>query len=414
MITLKQKLVTAIATGALLTNALAPIAFAETTIEISGNGSKSDSNVNVTQSSNTTVVQNNTANVTNNVSGDAKTGGNDANDNTGGDVIVKTGNATSNATVSNTLNSNQADVANCNCEGDTKVTVSGNGSDSDNYVKLKNSNNNSVFQTNKADVYNNVDTDAKTGGNDANRNTGGDTVIMTGNAQATSNVSTAANANSAKVGGSNGNGGKLTAIISGNGANSDNDIHLYLDQDVVLKQDNNADIDNVVDANATTGYNDANDNTGGDVVIDTGWAKATANVDNMVNFNAADVDCGCLLDLKVKVDGNGYDSDNDVKAKISDNKELFQGNLNDTNNDVDADAKTGHNDADRNTGDVYNPSDPYIQTGNAETTQNVENSGNANVIGSGATVELPSGTHVNFNFDMNMLLAIFGLHMGQS
>src|SRR3989338_6393879 len=167
-----KKLATAIATSALLLNAMAPaFAFADTTIEVSGNGSYSDNDAKVEQKSNTTVVQSNTANVSNNVSGSASTGGNDANDNTGGDVAIVTGDAKSVADVSNTLNSNSADVVNCNCDEDTKVLISGNGSNSDNDVKVKNSNDTSVFQNNDAYVKNKVETNASTGYNDANRNT---------------------------------------------------------------------------------------------------------------------------------------------------------------------------------------------------------------------------------------------------
>lgn len=400
-----KKLATAIATSALLLNAMAPaFAFADTTIEVSGNGSYSDNDAKVEQKSSTTVVQNNVANVSNNVSGKASTGGNDANDNTGGDVTVITGNAKSEADVSNTLNSNSADVANCNCEGDTKVLISGNGSYSDNYVKVKDSNTTGVFQNNVANVENNVETKASTGYNDANRNTGGDTTIITGNAKAKAIVSTVANANEASIGGGNGNGGSLQAIISGNGSYSDNDIRIYTKNDTALKQDNLANIGNWVEAKAKTGSNDANDNTGGDVTISTGDALAVADVDNMVNFNAADLDCGCLTDVKVKVDGNGYESDNDIKVKLSDDKELFQANIDSTKNEVDAKAKTGDNEINRSTGDVDHSTDPVIVTGDAETHQNVDNTGNSNVIGSGSGFHMPE-MNVDVDLDFSMFWA---------
>ncbi len=403
MIINTRKLVTAIATSAILMNAMAPaFAFAETTIQVTGNGSYSDNNAKVEQRSDTTVVQSNDAHVSNKVSGTASTGGNDANDNTGGNTAIKTGSAQSNATVSNTLNSNSADVLNCNCDKDTKVLISGNGSHSDNDVKLKNSNTTGVFQTNNADVYNNVDTTAKTGDNDANRNTGGDTTIITGNAKSNATVSTVANANQASVGGNGkGEGGSLQAIVSGNGSYSDNDIDLTFDRYTTLKQDNYANVYNWVDASAKTGYNDANDNTGGDVAIKTGKAYAVANVDNLVNFNTANLDCGCLTNTKVKVDGNGYDSDNDVKAHFNDNKALFQDNYDWTDNWVDASAKTGDNDTNRNTGRVDNSNDPVVTiTGDAKSDQNVDNTGNANVIGSGSGFHMPK-MNVDVNFDLS-------------
>src|SRR3989344_4430799 len=131
----KRKIGVAIATGALLLNAFAPLAIADTTIQISGNGSDSNNTANVNVTQNTTVVQNNTADVTNNVDVDADTGDNDAEDNTGGDVSIDTGDADVTVNVSNTLNSTQANVDCCQ-NGDTEVLIQGNGTHSDNDANL--------------------------------------------------------------------------------------------------------------------------------------------------------------------------------------------------------------------------------------------------------------------------------------
>ena len=411
MIQITHKIATAIATSALLLQAVAPLAYAETTVTLSGNGSSSDNDANVSQNNTTNVVQTNNANVSNYVSGTASTGGNDANDNTGGDVAIRTGDAQSSVNVSNTLNKNVADVNSCNCEGDTTVTIEGNGSRSDNDVRLYKNSDINVFQTNNASVYNSVDADAKTGDNDANRNTGGDTTIYTGDASTNVSVSTTANANLARVGGGNGNGGEVNAIIDGNGSYSDNDIYLNLDRDITLVQDNYAWVYNWVDANANTGYNDANDNTGGDVAIRTGDAQAWVGVDNLVNFNSADVDCGCVFDGKFKIEGNGYDSDNDIRAHLNDTQNLFQDNYNWTDNYVDAHAKTGDNDARRNTGPVHSPDPVVIITGDANQGVSVQTTANKNVIGSDS-FHLPDG--VEFDFDFNGLWDWWFLHIGGS
>ena len=410
MTNFKKKLITGIATGAILLNAFTPLAFASTTIEISGNGSSSDNTANVTTSTTTTVVQRNDANVSNNVDSNATTGGNDANDNTGGDVTIKTGNAKANVDVSTEVNANKADVNGCNCDNDANVLISGNGSNSDNDANLKTSNNVEVFQTNDAYVRNNVDTDAKTGGNDANRNTGGDVTIMTGNASTDVDVKTQANANIASVGGSNGGSSDISLKILGNGSksDSDNDINLTSNQSVVLVQDNSAYVYNNVDADAKTGYNDANDNTGGDVTIDTGDANVNVDVDNMVNFNAADVDCGCLTDVLAKISGNGTNSDNDIKAKIEKKLSEFQDNASDLYNYVDGDAKTGGNDAKRNTGPVaHDPTE--IMTGDAKSDTSVKNSGNVNVSGPSVDWHFPEGFDLDFHFDLSILLSLLHL-----
>src|SRR5687768_11308617 len=104
MTNLQRKLTTAFATGAVLANAFVPMTFANTTgstggttsLTISGNGSDSDSDIDVNRDNNTTVNQTNVANVDNNVNVSASTGGNSASDNTGGDVQLRTGNASTN------------------------------------------------------------------------------------------------------------------------------------------------------------------------------------------------------------------------------------------------------------------------------------------------------------------------------
>jgi len=145
-----------------------PVA-ADITIEISGNGSDSNNTAEVQQQTNTTVVQNNTANISNNVEAFADTGNNDANRNTGGDVSIDTGDASTLVGVSNTVNSNEAEVGGC-CNLDTDILIADNGAGSDNDVHLKQRNNTAVYQDNWASIKNKVTADSFTGGNDANRN----------------------------------------------------------------------------------------------------------------------------------------------------------------------------------------------------------------------------------------------------
>jgi hypothetical protein len=399
MNTISRKLTTAIATSAILLQMTVPlVAAADTTYTVSGNGASSENKIDVENNNDTVVKQTNTSNVTNNVSGSASTGGNDANYNTGGDVAILTGDAKSSVSVSNELNSNRADVESCDCDGDVKLNISGNGAYSDNKVDLDKTNNTEVFQTNNAYVKNNVSTDAKTGGNDANGNTGGDVYVQTGNAKTNVDVSTAANANVANVGGGTGHGNDVEAVISGNGAYSESDIYLDLIREVSLVQDNDANVTNDIDADATTGWNDANYNTGGDVAIKTGKAVASVAVDNMVNFNAADLDCGCALEGKYAINGNGYDSDNKIDQDASDVLEAFQENEDKTWNDINADAKTGKNEIKKSTGEAN--SDPVIITGDAHQDVTVDNASNMNVFGS--DVHLPE-VDVDFDFDFSSL-----------
>ena len=395
----KKQLLSVLASGAVMLNTVLPV-YAGTTVVLSGNGSDSNNTANLTLNSSTNVVQNNTANIENKIKAEAETGENDANDNTGGDVNVDTGNATVNVAVNNLVNSNSASV-DCCPQGDINVLIDGNGTHSDNDVDLDQNSTINVFQDNYAYVKNDIDAEAETGENDANDNTGGSVSIDTGDAETNVEVSNTANANWAKVGG-DGAQGELSARIVGNGSNSDNYIDLDLDSAILLKQDNDASLENKVKAEAETGENDANDNTGGDVSIDTGDAETDVSVDNLVNFNWADVDCGCLLDLLAKIADNGTYTDNDIDLDLDDELEVFQDNEcgyeKKCKNDVDAESETGENDAKDNTeGD--GEGDPSIDTGNAETDVDVSNSGNVNTYGVAPDFDWPD---FDFNFNLSL------------
>jgi len=364
-----------------------------TEVVISENGSNSDNTVNVAIDNSTTVDQDNYANITNDVNVSANTGKNDANDNTGGDVSITTGDATAGVGVSNTANSNTADVTGC-CPGDLDVTITGNGTYSDNDANVALKTSTTVDQDNTAYVKNNVDVDLNTGKNDANDNTGGDVSINTGNASADSIwVSNAVNKNVASVGSGANGGGSLAVVISENGSNSDNTANVAVSSAKTINQTNYAKISNDVDVDADTGKNDANDNTGGEVSIDTGDAKADVWVSNLANFNAADVDaCGCILDLLVKIKDNGTYSDNDANVALKSSTLVDQDNTYECKkghgrwswhkscNEVDVDLDTGKNDANDNTQGDDDP-DPEINTGDASADVLVETTANANEVG---------------------------------
>ncbi len=416
--TYKTKFATAIATGAVLLNALAPLALADTNLTISGNGSSSDSDVHVTSSNSTSVVQNNTANVTNTVNTTANTGNNRANDNTGGDVTVNTGAASSTVDLSTAVNRNEASVSgcgSCGTAGNTKVTISGNGSHSDNDVRLNNSGSTQVFQTNDAIINNNVDNRENTGNNDANRNTGGTVTVLTGNATSNTSIDNRANANVVMVGGNgNGTGGSLNAVISGNGSFSDNSISLRNDPAVTVVQDNNARITNRVTNDLRTGNNDANDNTGGDVTVYTGNANATTDIRNMANFNAAALDCGCLLgDVTAKISGNGSESDNDIDATLGGTFDVYQGgreglgNIANLRNDVNNNnLKTGDNDANRNDAGARSGDPVDVFSGDASADTTISNHANENIFSQGGL----SVGGMSLSFDLGDLLHF--LHLG--
>lgn len=184
---IKQKFATGLATAAFLGAVVAPMAFAAD-VTISGNGEGSHNTVTLSNSNTTSVSQSNVMSVSTTVNSSANTGGNQANENTGGDVTVTSGNASSTVGVSVTGGDNSATVTPCGCDPvNPSVSITGNGKDSKNKVKNTNSNTLSVGQAGVLSVGTTVGSKAKTGKNKANGNTGGGSVSVTSGG-ATSNV----------------------------------------------------------------------------------------------------------------------------------------------------------------------------------------------------------------------------------
>lgn len=401
MTTFRKQLFSALASGALLLNIVTPVA-ATTDITITGNAADSTNTSTVNLDSAKTVVQSNTAVVTNTVNSTASTGGNDANYNTGGDTTIWTGNATTDVSITNELNKNQVSL-DCCTPGDVTVNIQGNGYNSDNTATFSKSDATEVFQNNDAVVTNTVDALAKTGYNDANYNTGGSVLVKTGGASSMVDINTTANENVAAVTGGTGGTGDISMTVMNNGALSDNSIVVNLERAATVVQDNMAVVSNTVDANAKTGGNDANWNTGGDIAIVTGNALTDVTIGNLLNFNAADLDCGCLLgDVSAKIAGNGFEADSAIAANLGEDLQVFQGdgegggNQAILSNYLDGLAKTGYNTDGWNTGDPG--ADPVILTGSATSHQDITNAANMNVYGGNFGLE--------FGWDLGWLSSI--------
>lgn len=191
----KHKLAGAIATTALMANLFAPIAYADTDITISGNGNGSNNSVNLTTNDSTNVSQTNNQTVNLIINSTASSGNNQANNNTGGNVSINTGNATSNVSVNITGGSNSAILPLCGCNSTDTVNISGNGSNSNNTVKVTHKRPLNVNQTTDSWIDAFIYQKAKSGRNRANNNTNGTVNVTTGNASATSNVSVSSPSN---------------------------------------------------------------------------------------------------------------------------------------------------------------------------------------------------------------------------
>ncbi len=155
------------------------------------------------------------------------------------------------------------------------VVVKGNGADSTNKVKVNKKTKTKVSQTNNTAVVNLVGVMQNTGGNTANKNTGGDVTVGSGDATATVTNTTKTGNNSATVTGCPCEDSDDTIRISGNGADSTNKVKSNTKTKTVVSQTNNTLVVNGVLVAQNTGDNHANKNTGGDVDVDSGEADAT-------------------------------------------------------------------------------------------------------------------------------------------
>ena len=284
-----SKYLAVFAASTFILNILVPGALAYTSTEISGNGSSSENFTTITKIEEKKVVQNNTAAVNNVVNATSSSGNNIVDGNTGGEVSLSTGDATTNVNLKTLANANLALFGNCDdCEG-KKVEIVGNGAHSLNVVEGNFVIETSVCQDNFSSIDNQVNANAITGNNQISDNTGGDIKLNSGSATVNTNVVNEANLNWAQVGYTGGDNDWLSAKISNNGADTQNFINVLDNRLALVAQENFAWIDNRINANATTGQNHVLANTESYVWLNTGSATANVNVDNTTNFNLAEV-----------------------------------------------------------------------------------------------------------------------------
>lgn len=148
------------------------------TIEIKGNGSDSDSAVNVSSNTETNISVNQNADIRNDINGSANTGDNRANDNLG-NVTIDTGSIWAKVKVKNAP-VNISHVSGGSMDPNVLINVSENGSGSNNLVTLLLNDLANININNQANFENKFAWNLNTGGNEANGNNG-DVSIKTGN-----------------------------------------------------------------------------------------------------------------------------------------------------------------------------------------------------------------------------------------
>jgi hypothetical protein len=178
--------------AAVLTASFAPAALAAN-ITVSGNGKKSKNAVVVNKAKVTAVSQKSKTKANTVVTSIGNTGGNKANDNTGGgNVNVGTGKVTNTTTVTVTGGSNDATLPDpCECEDENgDILISDNGRKSKNVVVVNDRDVTLVGQSTKTKANTVVTSVGNSGDNKANDNTGDGAVsVQTGEVVNTTTVS---------------------------------------------------------------------------------------------------------------------------------------------------------------------------------------------------------------------------------
>ena len=254
---------------------------------ISGNGSGSDNTITAQSTTTTTVTQTNDAQVTNNVAANADTGNNSASQNTGGDASITTGDISTQTNIQNTANSSSVSLPCCQTQP-SDITISGNGSGSQNSVDLNQTNTLNITVDNNASIYNGVYVNANTGDNTANYN-GGNVSIDTGNISVKTGIKNGP-VNVYNVVGGIGGGG-VSASIADNASFSTNIISATVNNSKNATINSIAQLGNIIFVNANTGDNHANGNLG-DVSIKTGDISIDSTINNdPINVGSVDFSC---------------------------------------------------------------------------------------------------------------------------
>jgi hypothetical protein len=175
---------------------------------------------------------------------------------------------------------------------DTTVDVANNGANSTTNVVVNNTSGGSgVSQTNHSVIINEVSVKQTTGKNTASGNTGGDTVIETGDATSTVNVTVGGSTNEAVTIPCGGCATNTTVNVSGNGARSDNTVVVNngVKNGKTKGQKNTSFIVNGVSVKQVTGKNKAKYNTGGTTAVTTGTTTSTTSVSVTGSSNTSGV-----------------------------------------------------------------------------------------------------------------------------
>ena len=346
-------------------------------------GSDSENNSSTKNNESTDVNQNNDAKVNNDLVLTSDTGGNNSDKNTG-DGNVSSGNANVGGSVENKVNNNTTMVGGGSTGGynsGSQVNNGQTGSNSSNNSNVEVNSDTMIVNNNTAELDNGVIAIADSGNNSADKNTGNGEVI-TGDANVGLTVVNVANTNIAGVKTSeydvyDDHKGDIvidlengqSASNSKTGADSTNQADTNNNTSLTIVNNNDAKVANELVAEATTGRNTADKNTG-DGSVKTGDANVVANVVNLVNNNLAagteiivatvnvfgdlvgDIILAPLTGSSQQLANNsntGAGSENESSSALNRVEDVYQNNEANIYNSTVINANTGNNYADKNT-----------------------------------------------------------------
>lgn len=324
-----KKFATIIGSAALLAASLVPAIAATNDCSNNTTGPFSDNTCTILNNDSITVNNVNDAKIVNNVSTKSNTGDNSASYNTLGGSIF-TGDATANVSVANVANINTTEITAAYAGGATNR--GGNdttGPKSNNESYIENNSSVDVYNSNTAEVKNDVDARSNTGRNDANYNTG-PAEISTGEAWVGVGVATHVNDNLTEVRGGAGGNGSNFAENSITGPFSDNSVAILNNQSVNVNNVNDMLVKNYVDAKSNTGKNDANKNTLGADIF-TGGASTGVGVNTEGNINSTLIALGGFTNNfgENEITGpGGYKEDGGNEVYIANNRSINVDNYN--------------------------------------------------------------------------------------
>lgn len=160
----------------------------------------------------------------------------------------------------------------------------------------------------------------------------------------------------------------IVISVTDNGSSSSNEVHVNVQNNTTVEQNNTSNIENNVTNNVDTGNNTANGNSGGDTSITTGEATSTTTISNEnINNNVAQAGSGGTVGGSVTINGNGSKTSNAITAQSNNSTSVTQNNTAVITNNSTTNANTGNNTANWNNGDVT------IKTGSIKAETTIEN-----------------------------------------